>query len=429
MHVIGSLLLISTCLMSAPAAAIAQSLEPGGTGVVLLTLGDAVEQALARNRDLAVARRDVDVNRGRLEQARRYPFNPVLELGGDAGSGTGTEAPRERRGIGSGSVALAQVVEIQGQRGIRTSAAEADLSRAQWVARDAERQVIGETAKAFSGLRLAQERLRLAQDVVALFQGLKDTAERLVQAGEVPAVDALRAEIELRRATNRLTLEEAALAAARRGLALLVGADPEAPLVATGPVFFDPVPGTLGDLLAYARRNRPDLKAAESALESARAALRLVEVERFVPSLLVSAGYGETVDFDNTNRRGLLSLSIPLPLWNRREGDRQAAEGEVRRQEAQRARILAQIETDVPTAFQQFTAANRVVAEFEQRVVPGQEETARLIREGYRLGEFRLTDALLAQRDFVETRTAYLDAVAAANAARADLQRGVGVRP
>ena len=56
------------------AGAFAQSAP--STPEVQLTLSEAVQQALSRNRDLAVTRREIDVSRGRLQQARRYPFNP-----------------------------------------------------------------------------------------------------------------------------------------------------------------------------------------------------------------------------------------------------------------------------------------------------------------------------------------------------------------
>jgi len=154
-----------------------------------------------------------------------------------------------------------------------------------------------------------------------------------------------------------------------------------------------------------------------------------MQAERFVPAVRLWASYGEALDFDSKTRQALFGVSVPLPLWNRRQGDLRAAESEVRRWEAERERILAQIDREVPTAFQQLEAASRVLDEYVSRIVPGQEETTRLIRHGYRLGEFRLTDALLAQRDFVDTRTAHLDAVAAANEARADLRRAAGAGP
>ena len=92
-------------------------------------------------------------------------------------------------------------------------------------------------------------------------------------------------------------------------------------------------------------------------------------------------------------------------------------------------RLRAEIAKDVATAYQQFAAATQIVEEYVKRILPGQEQAARLIREGYRQGEFRLTEALLAQRDLFEARSAYLEAIANYNATRTDLQRATGLRP
>jgi two-component system response regulator PilR (NtrC family) len=58
-----------------------------------------------------------------------------------------------------------------------------------------------------------------------------------------------------------------------------------------------------------------------------------------------------------------------------------------------------------------------------------QEENLRLIQEGYRLGEFRLTEVLLAQRDLFETRASYLESIAAYNRSLAEIYGSTGVRP
>jgi cobalt-zinc-cadmium efflux system outer membrane protein len=125
----------------------------------------------------------------------------------------------------------------------------------------------------------------------------------------------------------------------------------------------------------------------------------------------------------------MVGLSVPLPLINRREGDVAAAEATVRKAEAQRTRTLAGVEKEVTTVFEQYEAARRVVGEFVARIVPAQEKNARMIYDGYRLGEFRLTDVLLAERDFFETRSAYLDAIAAYNSSVAEIYRATGLRP
>jgi cobalt-zinc-cadmium efflux system outer membrane protein len=161
--------------------------------------------------------------------------------------------------------------------------------------------------------------------------------------GDVPEIDLLRAEVEVRRGLNRVRQEEAVVQTAVRNLALLIGAPADATLLATGPLLLDPVPGSLEELSRRARSDRPDLKAADAAIETARAARALVAADRFVPSVTLSASYGEALDFDSRSRLALFGISLPLPFWNRREGDLEAARAEITKQEAERERVLARI--------------------------------------------------------------------------------------
>lgn len=412
------------CVPDTEAQALTLS-SPAGTQI---TLAEALKEALDRNRDLVVSRRGVDVSRGHLRQARLYPFNPELGIEGQAGRTVGFEESG-RRDIGGGKIGLSQVIEIRGQRGLRIRGAESELGRAEWAARETEREVVADTTRAFSNLLLASERLGLAGEALALTTGLRDTARRLVDVGDAPEIDLLRTEVEVRRAVNRVRQEEAGVQTAVRALALLIGAPADATLVATGPLLLDPVPGTLEQLLTSARANRPDLRVAEAAIDAARAARALVESERFVPSVTLSASYGDGLDFDGRTRLALFGVSIPLPFWNRRDGDLEAARAQVATQQAERERVLARIDKEVATAFRQFDAGRQVVEEYVQRIVPAQEQNVRLVEQGYRVGQLRLTEALLVQRDFIETRAAYLDAIAAHNAARAELQQAAAVRP
>ena len=394
-----------------------------------LTLSGAIQEALSRNRDLAVARTELEISRGKLRQARIYPHNPELILEGDAGQGTGREDSADRRGLWGARIGLGQVLEIRGQRGLRSRAAESDTARAEWEVQETEREVVSATMRAFSEVLIVQERLALTREMLDLFSRLKGTAEDLARAGAVPELDALRAEVERRRVATRLTLEEGALAAAKGNFSLLIGVPQGSPFRVTGLLLFEPLKEGPQELVATARSRRPDLKADEAALQSAAASLRLIRAERVLPSVTLSASYSRSADYDAYNQRGILGVSVPLPLFNGREGDLAAAEATVRKGEAQRDRTLARIEKEVSIAFEAYAAGQKVVKEFADRIVPAHEENVRLIEQGYRLGEFRLTEALLAQRDLFETRSVYLEAIAAHNRALAELYWATGVRP
>ncbi|MFQ5882582.1 MAG: TolC family protein [Candidatus Methylomirabilales bacterium] len=413
--IVGALILL--------AAPVSGQVESGGS----LTLEAALDQALQNNPELQVIRLDRGVARGELTQARIYPFNPALELEGNGGRSRSIESPVERRTVGGFAVGLSQVIEIQGQRGIRANIATANLAKTEWEIRDAERRVLAEVMQAFGELLEAQERLKLAQETVALADETRETARKQLEAGEVPRLDLLRAEVELRRALNRQVAEERRVAAARKNLNLHLGRAPDAPLQAEGPLLFVEPSGTRAELLQQGLELRPDFKAAKAGLQATRRRVSLVRAERLFPEVEVALRYEEDHALEERERRVMLDLEIPLPLFNRRQGELEAALAEEFRQEAQIALVRAQIETEVATAFEQFQSSQQIVEQYVQHILPQQEQNFRLLREGYTLGQFGLTDVLLAQRELIDVRFDYLEALGEFNTAVAELRRAVGL--
>ncbi|MFQ5658114.1 MAG: TolC family protein [Candidatus Methylomirabilales bacterium] len=405
------------------AAPVSGQVESGGR----LTLEAALEQALHNSPELQIIRRDLGVARGGLTQARIYPFNPALDLEGSGGRAEGVEEPGERRTVGGFVVGLSQVIETKGQRAIRTDIASAILEQTEWQIRDAERRILADVMRAFGHLLETQERLKLAKEAVALAEETREAARKQFEAGEVPRLDLLRAEVELRRAGTRQVAEERKIATARKNLNLRLGRAPDAPLRAEGPLLFPELPESQAELLRQALELRPDLKAAEAGLQASRRRVNLVRAEQLFPEVEVALRYEDGREFDARDRRIMLDLSIPLPLFNRRQGDLEATLADEHRREAQIALVRAQIETEVASAFGQFEGSQQIVGQYVQRILPQQEQNFGLLREGYTLGQFGLTDVLLAQRELIDVRFTYLEAIGEFNTAVAELRRAVGL--
>ncbi|MFN3476361.1 MAG: TolC family protein [Candidatus Methylomirabilales bacterium] len=392
-----------------------------------LTLNEAITLALKQNPELRVERKASEVAQGELLQARIYPFNPELQVEPGFGRGRAFEngGGRFTRGV---AINLSQTVEIKGQRGLRIRRAMAGLDQVTWSIQDAERRVLARVARAFNEVLLAQERLKFAGEIVALNQELLRIAKELFEAGAVPRLDVLRAEVELRRAMNQQTAQVRELQAARKELALLLGQPPGFALQAVGPLFYSSLETNLDRLRSLALTLRPDLKVAEAGARVMEAELALVRAERVFPAINISASYEEDREADSRDRRVILGLSIPLPLINRKQGELLISSAERERRAATVDLIRARIEKEVRQAFDRFTLQQQIVEAFVQKILPEQEENFKLIREGYELGQFRLTDVLVAQREFTEGRLEYLSAVLEFNEALADLEEAVGTR-
>jgi len=395
---------------------------------VAVTFDQAITEALARNPTLAVERNEIAIAAGTLRQARLFPFNPELELEGSVGRGRSREG-EERRGIDSKGIGISQTIPLRGQWGLGIRSAEADLDRAERLVGDAERQVIGDVLRAFGELLIGQQRVALARELVTLATEVHETARKLFEADEVPQIDVFRAEVELNKARNRLVTEQRNLRTVQQELALLLGRPADQTIRSEGQLIL-PMP-TLDStgLRQMALERRPDLAAARAALRAAQAKLALVRAEQFFPEVKIGIKYEEARDFDALNRQGQLTLSVPLPLLNRREGDLQRARAELKKEEASVELTRRRIEKEVATAYQQVQASRRITEAYAGRILPDQDRNFRLLREGYDLGQFTLTDVLVGQREFIEAREPYLDAVASLNASIADLYRALNSRP
>jgi outer membrane protein, heavy metal efflux system len=421
----------------------ARQLAVGGLGLALLmawpaaaqepvdlTLEQAVTEALARSPSLAVERREIDIAKGVRRQAGIFPFNPELETEGGAGRARDRVDSDVSRGIDGVSVGVSQTIWLQGQRGIRVRGADAGLVRATGTVQDAERQVVAEVLKTYGELLVSQQRLGLAREILAVTEQVRDAAQKLFEADAVPQLDVLRADVEVRKAENRTVIEERGLSTARRELALLTGRPVTDLLRAAeaSPALPRP-PGDLDALRDRALVARPDLTAAVASVAAANAEVDLVRAERFLPELKVGVKYETGREFDSIGQRGLLTLSVPLPLWNRRDGDLERARAEVAKQQAQVELARRRIEKEISIARQQVDASGRIVERYVKSILPQQERNFGLLREAYAIGEIRITDVFVGQREFIESREGYLEAVSAFNAAAADLYRALNARP
>lgn len=406
------------------------SLAGAAEAPVQITLEQALSEALNRNPTLSVERREIDIAKGTRRQAGIYPFNPEIEAGGGAGRAQGRVDTNESRGINTQGVGISQTIWLKGQRGLRVRSAEAGVLRAQSLVQDAERQVVSDTLRTYSDLLVSQERVSLAHEILGVVRQVQDAAQKLFEGDAVPQLDVFRSEVEVRKAENRLVVEERTLAVAQRELALLIGRAVEQPLraVAPTPVLAQP-PGDPDALRNEAFARRPDLNAALAAVRAGQAEVDLVKAERFFPELKVGLRYEEDRDFDSTSRHALFTLSIPLPLFNRRDGDLDRARAELAKQEAQVELARRRIEKEVSTAVQQVAASRQIVDRYVGSILPQQERNFRLLREAYAIGEIRITDVFVGQREFIGDREAHLEAVGALNTATVELYRALNARP
>jgi cobalt-zinc-cadmium efflux system outer membrane protein len=379
----------------------------------------AIETAFENDPRLQASEAEVEMARGAVIGAHTYPYNPEVELNGAARRETGEyEADF---GIG-----VSQEIESPGKRRARGAMADARLQTAQ--ARHAHQRLLvaAETHARFVDALEARELLRIAEADAGLAERLHDVARRRLERGAATQLELNLAEAELGRAEGRVQQASGARDAARSALARTMGADPSAPPIPAGFLQIDlpPFPelSQLGET-ALSRRN--DLQALrDTELESsARAdAARLSAWPNLTFGFFAEReGERETIIGGR--------FSVPVPLFNRNQGDIVEARAAITRASAaRRAAELAAVE-ELSIAFATYHAASRQAESLRSRVFGTLKSNVELLEKAFAAGKTTWTDVLIIGRSLVDAERELVAAQAEARRNWVALQLAAGHVP
>ncbi|HAK93082.1 MAG TPA: cobalt-zinc-cadmium resistance protein, partial [Massilia timonae] len=354
-----------------------------------LTLEAAIDLALRANPTLRAAGSEVAAQEGALAQAGALP-NPELELlregeGGDSRTTTAT---------------LNIPIELGGKRAARVEAARQEGALAA-IALEAERdKVRADAAAAFHDVVAAQERERMARELVELAGRALAAAGKRVEAGTLSPVEETRARVAQGSARIEALQAGRDLEGARIRLAALWGGDARqlsihAPQTAALP----PAP-PLDQLLAQLDRS-PAMRHARAQVGQ-REALARLERARRTPDVNVIVGAQR--EGPDTRNRAVLGLSVPLPLFNRNDGAVLDALRRVDKARDQQDAEGVRLRAELAQAHARLTAALAECALISTEILSGAEDAERAANRGFELGKFGLIDVLDAQRVLAQSK-------------------------
>ncbi len=383
----------------------------------VLQLTDALALALQGNPELAAFAFEVRAAEARLLQAGLLP-NPELELAVDA-------IDRDGAGFDSAetAVTLGQLIELGGKRRWRKRIAEAEGELAGWDYEAKRLDVFAETAQRFTTVLTAQERLELARSGVELAGQVNRAVSLRVEAGKEPPLQASKSTAELEMA--RLEADEAgnALGNARRKLAAMWGAQQARFENGQGDLksVMKDVPAL--EVLQSHLANNPELARWEAELRLRQAALSAETAAR-IPDLQGAVGYLQYEE-DGTDALAF-GVGLPLPLFDRNQGNIAAARHGLAKAEAERSATGVALSADLAEAHALLSGALQRVTALREKVVPAMEEAFRAAHEGYQQGKFGFLDMLDAHRGLFEAKAALLEAQGGYQSALIDIQRLTG---
>ncbi|MES2707851.1 MAG: TolC family protein [Verrucomicrobiota bacterium] len=352
----------------------------GGPGVLQaasFTIDSAVSRALSRNPGLLAARFSVVEANGRLLQSGR-PANPEIE----------TEMkPNIRGGEFVLSAGFMQRFPLTNRLRLEKAVSRAEVDVAAAEVREAERRLAGQVRLAAVRLLAVRAARGLKKERILQNAEFVKTAAKTAEAAEGSSLDAAQLELEQQQSEIELLELDGEQAALTAELRPLLGMAADEALEITGSLTPPAAPPPQAPDVA----NRPDYQAAQARGEAARRNIELQKQNRWEdPAFGLSAELERSEDApEGLGTDGFLGLkfSIPLPFWNKNEGNIQAAEAASTRAELEAAAVAAGIRAEVAAARAEMTAAARIYDNASNILLPRARELEEKFLSVYRKAE------------------------------------------
>ena len=384
-----------------------------------LTLEEAVTTALKENPDLRALRLEAETAKAQLDKAE-LPLvsNPSLETYGSKKE----KAPEEGSGrVTNHGIKLSQEFEVAGQRGIRIDVANKNLSKVSLDIADRERVLRYEVKSAYARALAAKERTPLTEEVVRVREDLLNLTKTKYQAGDASALEVNLAEVEAGKARSDLVAARQALEEAILGLqATLGGGSDDLPSVEgqlSPDVTIVPDRGTLKAVIS----ERPDIKAAAVDVEKSSRAAELVRREA-IPNPSLGGFYNRD---ELRNEVGII-LTISIPLFDTKQAEKREAQARLEQAKIRRAGLGLTIERELDETYKNLVSTLNQLSLYKKEIIAKSIENLNLLNLAFKEGKISFFDVRLAQRDAIDVRFAYLDALLRAQLAINAMERTTG---
>lgn len=365
-----------------------------------LDLASALALARKNNPGLDAARRKVAEARGDVTQASVLLVeNPELDV---------AIGPRFLDNPGTGrslalEVGISQKLEIAGQRGHRVDRTSNDLAATEADTEVAARTLDLAVATAFFQALAATERARIAEEHEALARELFEISKARFDRGaigpleangsRVRLAEAIRQELKARGEVVTTRIRLATLLAVPDGIPALAGELPTRPTT------------SVAELTTAALERRPEIVAAARRTRAARAAGGLARASAW-PDLRIGARFAT----EEASAAVLGTFSVPLPFFQRQQGERERAEAAVLRLEAEERATRAEVMAQVREAGVELDRASRTLGLYDDAVLESLEENVELLKRMLDAGKVAPAEVIVLQRELLEGRVGYLEA-------------------
>lgn len=303
---------------------------------------------------------------------------------------------------------LSQTIEIAGQQGHRHAAAAATLDARRAEIEEARRSARSEAAMQFYRLVAQQERQRLDDHAMHLFELSASAVQKRKAAGEDTRLDANVAIVEAERARNQSAVSLEQLADAQADLAARLQLPPGVKVEADGQLSAPVASWTRQEVLAEAA-TLPRLRAFAAREDAAAERLKLEQAGVY-PDVTVGVSVGREGSPDARERMTTVSMSVPLPLFKRNDAGIGQARTELEQVRAERQAATRDAQAQVAVLWAKLESLKARVDRLRVSVLPALQENEALSAKSQKAGQISPLELIVVNRQALDAQRDLIDA-------------------
>jgi cobalt-zinc-cadmium efflux system outer membrane protein len=246
---------------------------------------------------------------------------------------------------------------------------------------------------AFYGLLLAQQDAALARQNLDIVEGVARIVKARVKSGEAPQFESIKAEVEVLKARQQLARADNAVRVNRVVVDTLTGGALGMSYVVQGDFTGMPKDLHIEGLMVRMMDQHPNIQRLLKSVEQSEWKIEFERQSR-LPTVTVNGSYWREIGREAFQG----GLSVPMPLWYRRQGEIASSLGVKRREEAELLRTRNELARAVHQHYQDARTTAELIEVFDKGLLKQAQEALRLAQFSFQQGASSLLEVFDAQR-------------------------------
>lgn len=318
--------------------------------------------------------------------------------------------------------------ERRHKRELREESAQQATSIAASQHSDLERNLLFTLRSQFIAVLEAKAMLALTQQELDYYDHIIAISQERYKGGDLAQIDLDRIELQRVQYLSDLQTADVSLRTEKiQLLQLLNDPTPVNQFDIQGTFDFSNQLAPLSSIRQIALANRPDLRAAMQAVQQAQTNHKLA-VANGSTDPTISGWYTWNASTNNLNANQTIgaSVSIPLRIFDRNQGEKQRTEIDIQRDRQLAEAARDQVFSDVDSAYAQVESNLVLLQPYKQQYLAQALHVRDTVTYSWQHGGASLLDFLNAQSDYRNVEMSYLQLIAAYETAAAQLNLAVG---